>query len=133
MSRADEYRSQYQAKLDKVGQWVAIRRYTGTTSKTFTDTTTRGYVKYQPSQEFVGAIMQIDIVATILVDALGSILPVTTNDRLVTEFFGFDDVSMPPSMDESSHVSGGKERAIKSALKRDPGGTLVAIELHAAG
>jgi hypothetical protein len=70
--------------------------------------------------------------AIALVDSLGGILPVTTNDKLVTSFFGFDVPDMPP-LDGTSHVTGGKETAIKNVIKRAPGGTLIALELHAVG
>jgi hypothetical protein len=133
VSRAAELLMQYQSKIAKVGQWVAIRRYSGTgQTRTFSDTLTRAYVRYSGSTEFVGAVTQGDLVAIALVDTLGGILPVTTNDKLVTSFFGFD-VSDTPPLDGASHVTGGKETAIKSVMKRVPGGTLIALELHAVG
>jgi hypothetical protein len=133
MSRADELRIQYESKIAGVGQWVAIRRYSGpSTNRTYVDTLTRAYVRYYGSTEFVGAVTQGDLTAIALVDTLGGILPVTTNDKLVTSFFGFD-VSDQPPLDEAGHVTGGKETAIKSMMKRVPGGTLIAIELHAVG
>ena len=132
MSRASELLTQYQSKIAKGGQWVVIRRYAGTTVKTFSDTLTRAYVRYYGSTEFVGAVTQGDLMAIALVDTLGGILPVTTNDKLVTSFFGFD-VSDQPPLDGASHVTGGKETAIKNVIKRAPGGTLIALELHAVG
>lgn len=134
MSRADELLAQYQSKIAKAGQWIAIRRYTGTTVKSHTDTLARAYVLYQASKEFVGAIRQNEVVAIALVDTLsGFNPPVSTNDRLLTEFAGHDNASMPPPLDGQTHVSSPKERAILNVIKRAPGGTLIALELHAAG
>ena len=58
---------------------------------------------------------------------------VTTNDKLVTGFWGFGDPSAPPSMNEESHVSGGKETAINSVIKKAPEGRMIALEIHAVG
>jgi hypothetical protein len=133
MSRATELLAQYRSKIASVGQWIAIRRYSGpSTNRTFVDTLTQAYVRYYGSSEFVGAVTQGDLTAIALVDNLGGILPVTTNDKLVTSFFGFD-VSDTPPLDGANHVSGGKETAIKSVMKRVPGGMLIAVELHAVG
>jgi hypothetical protein len=134
MTRASQLAMQYHTKIAKVGQWVAIRRYSGVaTTRTFVDTPTPGYVRYQASTEFVGAVMQAELLAIVLVDALGSLLPVTTNDRLLTGFYGCDDLTTPPTLDGSSHISGGKEGAIKAAIKLAPGGILIALEIHAVG
>jgi hypothetical protein len=133
MSRADEILAQYETKIGQVGQWIAIRRYSGTTMKTWVDTLTRAYVRYQPATEFVGAVTQSELVAVALVSMLGSILPVTTRDHIVTEFQGYDDAFVTPLLSEDSHVNDGKQAAIKSAIKRAPGGVLIALELHAVG
>jgi hypothetical protein len=132
VSRSDDLLAQYQTKIGKVGQWVAIRRYSGTTTKTFVDTLTRAYVRYYSSTELIGAVVQGDFSAIALVDTLGTILPVTTNDKLVTGFTGHDDPNTAPTL-TANHVTGGKETAIKSAMKRSPGGTLIALEIQAAG
>jgi hypothetical protein len=132
MSRATELLAQYQAKIAQVGQWIAIRRYTGTTVKTFTDTLARAYVRYYGATEFIGAVTQGDLMAIALVDTLAGILPVSTNDKLMSQFWGFDDPNTPPTM-TAGHVTGGKETAIKSVIKRTPGGVLIVIELHAVG
>src|SRR4029077_2962877 len=130
----DELLGQYQRKIAKSGQWIAIRRYTGTTVKSYTDTPARAYVLYKDSKEFVGAIRQNEAVAITLVDTLsGFIPPVSTNDKLLTEFAGFDVADTTPPLDESSHVSGPKERAILNVIKRAPCGKLIALELHAMG
>lgn len=133
MSVADQMLAQHESQVAKVGQWVAIRRYAGTTVKTYTDTPARAYVLYLPAKEFVGAVVQNYLTAITLVDTLVGLLPVTTNDRLVTEFFGHDDLGTTPGMNEESHVSGGKQFAINTAAKRDPGGKLIALEIHAVG
>jgi hypothetical protein len=134
MVRAEELLSQYQRKIGQVGQWVAIRRYSGTSgTRTHTDTATPGYVRYEVSKEFVGAVTQAELIAIVLVDALGLLLPITTNDRLLTGFFGAENLDTPPTLDVDNHISGGKESAIKSAIKRSPNGILIAIEIHAVG
>ena len=49
MSRAAELLAQYESKIGKVGQWIAIRRYTGTTVKTYARyVLTRAYIRYEP-------------------------------------------------------------------------------------
>ena len=133
MSRASELHAQYVTKIGKVGQWIAIRRYTGTgPTRTFGDTLTRAYVRYFASTEMVGTVVQGDLQAIALVDSLTAILPVTTNDRLVTGFYGCDNPNEPPPL-TSGQITGGKETAIKSAIKRTPGGTLIALVIHAVG
>jgi hypothetical protein len=89
-------------------------------------------VRYYASKELVGLIVQGDVSAIALVDTLGAVLPVTTNDKLVLGFVGFDIPGTPPTL-SGGHVSGGKETAIKNPMKRTPGGTLIALEIHAAG
>jgi hypothetical protein len=132
-SRAAEYLAQYETKIGKVGQWIAIRRFAGTTVKTYSDTLTRAYLTYYPVKEFVGAVVQGELVAIALVNSLGAVLPVTTNDKLVTEFYGFADAFATPQLTVDSHVSGGKQTSITSAVKRTTGGVLIALELHAVG
>lgn len=137
MSRAAELLAQYQTKIAKVGQWIAIRRYSGTgAARTFADTLTRAYVRYYGQKELIGTVMQGDLVAIALVDTLGELLAspqgINTNDRLVTGFHGCDNPNETPDVDTGGHVNG-RETAIKSVLKRTPGGTLIALELHAVG
>lgn len=103
----------HQMQINANGQTVSIRRYTGTgPSRTYADTATKAYVRNYGSDELIGAIVQGDQRAITLVDTLTSILPVTTNDKLVV---------------------GSKEYAIKNPMKRVVGGTLIALEIHAAG
>jgi hypothetical protein len=133
LSRATELLAQYQTKIAKDGQWIAIRRYTGTgPTRPWTDTLARAYVRYYSSKELIGTIVQGDVSAVALVDTLGGILPVTTNDKLVLGFDGFDVSGTTPTL-VGGHVVNGKETAIKNPMKRTPGGTLIAIEIHAAG
>lgn len=133
MSRASVLLAQYQSKIAKDGQWVAIRRYSGVSpSRTFVDTPAKAYVRYYSSKELIGAIVQGDVTAITLVDTLSSVLPITTNDKLVTGFSGFDDIGTSPTL-SGNHVANGKESAIKNPMKRTPGGTLIAIEIHATG
>jgi hypothetical protein len=132
MSRADDLRAQYETKIARVGQWVVVRRYTGTTTKTYADTLTRAYVRYYKLSEFIGPVTQGDMTTIALVDMLSGVLPVTTNDKLVTGFTGHDDPDSTPAL-SGGHVTGGKETAIKSVMKRTPDGTLIAIEMQSAG
>jgi hypothetical protein len=134
MSRADEHLAQYRSKIALAGQWIAIRRYTGAgAARVSTDTCAPAYIRYAGSTEFVGATTQNDLMAITTGDTLASLLPITTNDRLVTDFYGWEDLASPPSLDETGHVTGGKETAIKSIAKRVLNGTLIAVELHAVG
>lgn len=113
MSSAAEFLEDYLGLIGEEGQDVSIRRYTGTgPTRTHVDTATTAYVRNYGSDELVGAIVQGDQKAITLVDTLSSILPVTTNDKLVV---------------------GSKEYAIKNPMKRVVGGTLVALEIHASG
>jgi hypothetical protein len=134
LSRAQELLAQYQTKIAKSGQWIAIRRYTGPVgpSRPWTDTLARAYVRYYSSKELIGSIVQGDVAAISLVDTLGGILPVTTTDKLILGFDGFDVPGTTPTL-VGAHVSNGKETTIKNPMKRTPGGTLIAIEIHAAG
>jgi hypothetical protein len=109
----DEVRASYRDALNSVGEPVSIGRYTGTgAARVRTDTTTKGYVRNYGANELIGSISQGDQVAVVLVDTLAGILPVTTNDKLIV---------------------GTKEFAIKNSMKRVVGGTLIALEIHAAG
>lgn len=113
MSSAAEMLADYQDLISEEGQAVSIRRYSGTgPSRSYVDTATTAYVRCYGSNELIGAIVQGDQVAVTLVDTLSGILPVTTNDKLVV---------------------GTKEFAIKNPMKRVVGGTLIALEIHAAG
>lgn len=114
MALVDRVLARYRQQISRVGQPVAIRRYTGTgPARTYVDTTTKAYVRNYASSELVGAIVQGDQIAITLVDDLSGILPVTTNDKFV--------------------ISGEVEKAIKNVRKRRVAGTLIALEIHAAG
>ena len=133
MSEAAILLAQYERKIAKVGQWIAIRRYAAGTPRTYTDTPTRAYVQQKESKEFVGAATQSETVAIALVGTLNG-MDVNTNDRLITGFFGSDDAGTTPPLNEEGHlVAVGKERAITSVMKRTPGGTVIALEIHAVG
>jgi hypothetical protein len=113
MSTADAALLAYREMIGDLGQTVVIRRYTGTgASRPHTDTATQAYVRNYGSKELIGSIVQGDQVAVTLVDTLSAILPVTTNDKLVVD---------------------SKEFAIKNPMKRVVSGTLIALEIHAAG
>ncbi|WP_445490201.1 hypothetical protein [Rhodopseudomonas sp. RCAM05734] len=99
--------------VNENGQAVAIRRYSGTgPARSYVDTATTAFVRNYGSKELVGAIVQGDQVAVVLVDTLAAILPVTTNEFLVVN---------------------SKEFAIKNPMKRVVGGVLIALEIHAKG
>jgi hypothetical protein len=134
MSRASELLAQYQRKIAKVGQWIGIRRYTGTgPARTSTDTLARAYVIYAPDTALVGGVVQGNLLVWSLVDTFaGMNPPVNTNDRLVTGFFGFDNPNATPPL-TNGQVSTPKERAIKSVMEINPGGTLIVLKMVAVG
>jgi hypothetical protein len=100
-------------QVNENGQPVTIRRYSGTgPGRAHVDTATRAFVRGFAAHELVGGIVQGDRVAIALVEPLALILPVTPNDKLVI---------------------GAKELAIKNVVGRLVGGTLVALEIQAAG
>jgi hypothetical protein len=137
MTRAAELLAQYQSKIDKAGQWIAVRRYVGTAGvRTFTDTLAKAYMSYQPAKEFVGSTIQNYAVVIALAEPfIGWNPQINTNDKLVTgEFTGFDDLTATPPLDGDSHVSGrSKESAIFSIEKRQVSGKWIALEFSAVG
>ena len=124
--------SQYTTKITKVGEWIAIRRYSGS-PRVSADTLTRAYVRYYGSKEFIGAVMQGDLIVIALADSLNGMLPISTNDRLVMGFWGFDIADTTPDLVDGRVTGTYKETAIKSAIKRTLEGKLIALELHAVG
>jgi hypothetical protein len=135
MSRASELKAQYETKIAKAGQWIAIRRYSGTgPTRAFTDIPARGYVRYALDTEFVGGVVQGNLMVWLLMDStLAALNPaINTNDRLLTGFFGCDDPNTTPPL-TGGHVSSPKERAIKSVMEIVPGGTLIALKMVAVG
>jgi hypothetical protein len=131
-SEAAQMLAQYRDEIGRKGMWIAIRRASGPAgiNRPFTDTVTRAGVRDYDSKELVGDIKQGDQVAIALVDTLGAILPVLKTDKLVTEFQVIDGVV---SIDGDGHVIDGKESTIKNVKKRRVGGTLIALEIQAAG
>jgi hypothetical protein len=135
LSRASELLAQYQTKIAKVGQWIGVRRYTGTgPTRTFVgDTPARAYVIFAPDSALVGGVVQGNLLVWALVDSFAAMLPpVNTNDRLVTGFHGCDDPNTTPPL-TGGKISGGTERAIKSVMEIAPGGTLIALKMIAVG
>lgn len=134
MSRAAELLAQYQTKIAKVGQWIAVRRYSGSgPARTSADTLARAYVRHALDTEFVGTVVQGNLLVWTLVDSFaGWVPPVNTNDRLVIRFNGCDNPNATPPMTDG-HVSSPKEMAIKSVMEIMPGGTLIALKLIAVG
>jgi hypothetical protein len=134
MSRASELLAQYQTKIGKVGQWIAIRRYSGTgPTRTSADTLARAYVIYAPDSALVGGVVQGNLLIWSLVDTFAGMNPaVNTNDKLLTGFFGFDNPDATPPL-TNGQVSTPKERAIKSVMEINPGGTLIALKMVAVG
>jgi hypothetical protein len=134
MSRATELLAQYRSKIASVGQWIAIRRYSGTgPARTFSDTPARAYVIYAPDSALVGGVVQGNLLVWALVDSLAAMVPpLNTNDRLVTRFHGCDDPTTTPPL-TNDQIGGGKEMAIKSVMEIMPGGTLIALKMVAVG
>jgi hypothetical protein len=136
MSRAAVLGSQYQRKIAKAGQWIAIRRYSGTgQSRAFTDILARGYVRYALDTEFVGGVVQGNLMVWVLMDStLAALNPAinTSTDRLLTGFYGCDNPNTTPPL-TGGLVSSPKERAIRSVMEIVPGGTLIALKMVAVG
>jgi hypothetical protein len=139
MSRADELLAQYQKKINKIGQWIAIRRYSGATvERTWVDTPAKAYIRYEPAKEFVGSVVQnfavVYALAETLVGPPFDIKAISTNDKLMTAFTGFDDFSTAPPLNEEAHVTGGpKESAMFSIEKLGVSGKLIAFKIRAVG
>jgi len=134
MTVAAQQLAQHERQIEKAGQWVAIRRYTGTTVKTWTDTPAKAYLQHKPPKEFIGAVVQQYISAVTLANTVGDWHPpVGPRDKLMVWFTGHNDLGTTPPLNEESHVTSGKEFAINSAARRDPGGVLIALEIEAVG
>src|SRR5216684_6183752 len=101
--------------INALGEPVTVRRYSGVGAlRTPVDTMSQArVVGYAPAQ-LVGSIVQGDRLVIMLVDTLGAVLPLTTNDSLVIR---------------------GREVKIKSIddNTRRVGGVLIALQIHAAG
>jgi hypothetical protein len=130
-AEAAQQLANYRDEIGRKGMPIAIRRYTGPAGleRPFTDTVTRAGVRNYEVKELVGDIKQGDQVAIALVDTLGAILPVLNTDKLVTDFEVIDGVVTL----FDGKVVGGKESIIKNVKKRRVGGTLIALEIQAAG
>jgi hypothetical protein len=135
MTIAAQQLAQHERQIEKAGQWIAVRRYSGVGGiRTYADTVAKAYISYKEAKEFVGSVVQNYAVVIVLAEAFDGMVPqINTNDKLVTAFSGFGDLGTAPSLNEDSHVSGGKESAIFSIMKRNPGGVTIAYKLHAAG
>lgn len=105
----EEALASHRSLIGEVGETVYVKR-TGVTPDT---ATTARVMNYQASQ-LLGPITQGDRKVIALVDALTSLLPLTTNDKLVVR---------------------GKTLAIKAIddNTRRIGGTLIALEITAGG
>lgn len=115
MSDAERIAAQYKRSFDRVGEDIAIRRYSGTgQSRTFADTTTRARVTGYEPKELVGTVQQGDRKLIALPTPLASILPLTTADKVVVR---------------------GKELAVVAVddSTRRVGGTLIALEIQVRG
>lgn len=108
-------KADYLAAMERVGENVSIRRFAGApASRTHVDTTVRArVVGYQPN-EMIGDVVQGDRKVICLIDTLTSLLPITTNDKLVIR---------------------GNEVKIKAVddNTRRIDGTLIALEIQVAG
>jgi hypothetical protein len=130
-AEAAQQLANYRDEIGRKGEPIAIRRYTGPAglNRPFTDTVTRAGVRNYEAEELVGDIKQGDQVAIALVDTLAAILPVLNTDKLVTDFEVIDGVVTLVD----GKVVGGKESIIKNVKKRRVDGTLIALEIQAAG
>lgn len=80
----DRVLADYKRAMARVGEDIAVRRFSGPASaRTYVDTTVRARVVGYEPHELVGAIKQGDRKVVALVDALSAVLPVTTADALV--------------------------------------------------
>lgn len=105
----------HRAMLADVGEDVVVRRFTGSGApRPHFDVTARGRVVGLQPSELVGPIVQGDRKVILMAEALGAVMPVTTQDKLVIR---------------------GKEVAIKAIddNTRRIAGILVALEITAAG
>ena len=115
MSRADQLLVQYRTKINQIGEDVVFRRFTGSgTPRPHTDVTAKARVMGYHASELVGPIVQGDRKVIAMAEDLSSLLPITTNDKLVVR---------------------GKELAIKSVddSTRRIGTTLIALTLQVSG
>jgi len=115
MSLADKVLADYRRALNRVGETIVVRRYTGAgPSRTHADTEAKGRVSgYQPD-EIIGSIQQGDRRVILYPETLTSLLPLTANDKLVVR---------------------GKELAIQAVddSTRRINGTLIALEVQVRG
>jgi hypothetical protein len=110
LSRADQLLAQYQ-----IGEDVIFRRFTGSgTPRPKTDVTTRARVMGYRPDGLVGSIVEGDRKVIAMAEDLVSLLPITTNDKIVIR---------------------GKELAIKAVddSTRRIGTTLIALTLQVGG
>ena len=116
MSRADQLLVQYRTKINQIGEDVVFRRFTGSgTPRPKTDVTAKARVMgYKTGDNLLGPIVQGDRKVIAMAEDLSSLLPITTNDKLVVR---------------------GKELAIKSVddSTRRIGTTLIALTLQVGG
>jgi hypothetical protein len=115
MTTLIDLHASHRAMIDEVGEDVVFRRFTGSgTPRPKTDVTAKARVMgYKPS-ELVGSIVQGDRRVIAMAEDVSSLLPITTNDKLVVR---------------------GRELAIKSVddNTRRIGGTLIALDIQVSG
>lgn len=115
MALADRILASYQKAFARVGEDIAVRRFSGSgPSRTHVDTTVRARVVGYAPHELIGSVVQGDRKVICLVDTLSGLLPITTGDALYIR---------------------GRQVAIKAVddNTRRVGGTLIALEIQAAG
>lgn len=115
MSDAARALASYRRSMARVGEEIAVRRFSGPpASRISVDTTVRARITGYEPHEIAGPVVIGDRKVICLVDTLASLLPLTTADRLVIR---------------------GKETAIKKVddSTRRVGGTLIALEIQVGG
>jgi hypothetical protein len=112
MADADRILADYRRAFARIGETVAVRRYSD--ENTYSDIDALARVTDYDPRELIGSIVQGGRKVICLVDTLSSILPLTVADKIVVR---------------------GKELAIKGIddNSRRVAGTLIALEIQIAG
>lgn len=101
--------------IEAVGETISVRRWSGLgSSRTKTEIATKGRMMAYSPDQIVGSVTQGDQKVILLTASIVSLLPLTTSDKIVVR---------------------GRELAIKAIddNTRRVGGTLIALEIQAAG
>ena len=115
MSDAARIAASYKRALDRVGETLAVRRYSGDGhAPAHVDTPVRGRVTEYQANELIGSIVQGDRKVICLVDTINSVLPLTVADKIIVR---------------------GEELSIRSVddNTRRVNGVLIALEIQVSG